>query len=95
MNKLLSFLQKKSIKTPSRILAFGSRVNGEAHDTSDLDLVIVSNDKKKIDIDDFLDFKENLQKSNIPIIVQVLDWYRIPTSFHQNILTNYEILVEI
>jgi predicted nucleotidyltransferase len=88
-------LAKNSIKTNSKILAFGSRVNGQAHETSDLDLVIVANDKKKIALDNLLDFKESLQKSNIPIIVQVLDWYRIPTSFHQNILSNYEVLVEI
>lgn len=88
-------LAKNSVKHPSKILAFGSRVNGQAHDTSDLDLVIVANDKKKIALDDLLDFKDSLQKSNIPIIVQVLDWYRIPTSFHQNILENYEVLVEL
>lgn len=88
-------LAKSTIKNPSKILAFGSRVNGEAHDTSDLDLVIIANDKSKIDLDDFLNFKESLQKSNIPIIVQVLDWYRIPESFHKNILSNYELLTEI
>ncbi len=83
-------IAKKTIKQPSELLAYGSRVNGQAHDTSDLDLVLVSDSKEKIDIDDFMNFKEKLKKSNIPIIIQVLDWYRIPESFHKNILDNYE-----
>ena len=43
----------QTIKTPSQIWAFGSRVNGDAHDTSDLDLVIISNNNQKLDIDEF------------------------------------------
>ena len=88
-------IAKETIKQPCRVLAFGSRVNGDAHDTSDLDLVIVSNSKKKIDIDEFMRFEDKLKESNIPIIVQVLDWYRIPESFHKNILSNCEVLAAI
>ena len=32
---------KKTIHQPNKILAFSSRVTGEFHDTSDLDLVII------------------------------------------------------
>lgn len=83
-------IAKQTIKQPNKILAFGSRVTGEAHDTSDLDLVVVSKDDQTIDIQDFFSFKEKIQKSNIPILVQVLDWNNIPTSFHKNILSSYE-----
>jgi predicted nucleotidyltransferase len=79
----------------STILAFGSRVNGTGHDTSDLDLVIRSNSNEKLDINELTSFKEQLRDSNIPIIIQTLDWYRIPQSFHDNILENYEELVSI
>lgn len=85
-------IAEQTIKTPSQILAYGSRVNGDAHDTSDLDLVIVTKEKKPLDIDELLDFRESLQKSNIPILIQVLDWDRIPESFQENILKNYESL---
>lgn len=88
-------IAKEIIKTPSQILAFGSRVNGDAHDTSDLDLVIVSNDNRRVDINEFMNFKEALRDSNIPILIQVLDWNRIPDSFHKNILIKYEVLVII
>ena len=81
-------LAKKTLQQPLQILAYGSRVNGEAHDTSDLDLVLKTKDNSHINIDDFLNFKEALQNSNIPIIVQVLDWNRVPDSFHKNILEN-------
>ena len=85
-------IAKNSIKTPAQIWAFGSRVNGDAHDMSDLDLVIVPNDEKTLDSLELMDFKENLQNSNIPILIQVMDWNIIPKSFHENILNNYEIM---
>jgi len=88
-------IANKTIKTPSVILAYGSRVNGDSHDTSDLDLVIKSDSNDKIKIEQLLEFKNKLKESNIPIIVQVLDWYRIPESFHKNINLNYEVFLKI
>ncbi len=90
--KAIKEIAKLTLKTQSEIWAYGSRVNGDAHDTSDLDLVIVTENKKPLEIDELLDFRENLSKSNIPIIIQVLDWERIPKSFQKNILNNYESL---
>ncbi len=87
-------LAKQTLRTPLEIWAYGSRVNGDAHDTSDLDLVIVTKSKKRLDIDEFMSFKNALQKSNIPILIQVMDWNRIPESFHVNILANYKILIK-
>ncbi|MBN2825227.1 MAG: nucleotidyltransferase domain-containing protein [Campylobacterales bacterium] len=85
-------IAQQSLQTPLEIWAFGSRVNGDAHDTSDLDLVIKSKSGKKLNIHEFVGFKEALRDSNIPILIDLLDWYRIPQSFHQNILNNYEVL---
>ncbi|HIO95837.1 MAG TPA: nucleotidyltransferase domain-containing protein [Campylobacterales bacterium] len=78
-----------------KLWAYGSRVNGEAHDTSDLDLVIISKDGQKVDINELISFKEHLQDSNIPILTQVIDWNRVPKNFHENILANYEEIVRI
>jgi len=88
----IKLIAKKTLISSLSIWAFGSRVNGDAHSTSDLDLVIVPDDREKLDIDELMHFKNALQKSNIPIFVQVVDWARIPRSFHDNILKNYEIL---
>jgi len=86
----IQYLAGKIFSKPLQILAYGSRVNGEAHDTSDLDLVIVSKDQTPIDIDEFGRFKDSLINSNIPILIQVMDWNRMPSSFKHNILLNNE-----
>ena len=90
--KQLTEIFRKYLHKEGEVLAFGSRVNGSAHDTSDLDLVIKSHNSEKVDISILLQLKEELRNSNIPIIVQLLDWYRIPESFHKNILNDFEVL---
>lgn len=74
------------------IWAYGSRVNGDAHDGSDLDLVIRTPSLKSLPIDVFLDLKEKIQESNIPIVVELFDWARLPESFHKNIEAKHELL---
>ncbi|MBS9782974.1 MAG: nucleotidyltransferase domain-containing protein [Pasteurella sp.] len=88
-------IARNTITEPCEILAFGSRVNGDSHDGSDLDLVIISKRQNPIDYDMFLNFKNSLQESNVPILVQVMDWYAIPESFRQNIARKNERLVII
>jgi predicted nucleotidyltransferase len=51
------------------VWAYGSRVNGDAHDGSDLDLVVRTPDLQKMPVDVFLALKEKIQESNIPIVV--------------------------
>ncbi len=69
--------------------AYGSRVNGNSHDASDLDLVIRGPELKELNNTELENFKEALKDSNIPIIVQVFDWARLPSSFKKNILASY------
>ena len=90
----LIVLAEKHLKTPCSIWAYGSRVNGQAHDCSDLDIVVKSYDGQYIPIDELSDFISNIKESTIPIIVQVFDWARLPDYFHKNILQNYEVLFE-
>ena len=86
---------KQTLKTPLEILVYGSRINVDAHDMSDLDLVLLTESKKKLDINELVNFKDVLQKSNIPILIQVLDFNRIPDSFKKNIFKNYEVILKI
>jgi predicted nucleotidyltransferase len=74
---------------PLEIWAFGSRVNGDAHQASDLDLLIKfeNKDEKK----ELRQFKKNLQESNIPILIEVRNWDNIPSYFKENIVANHEI----
>ena len=77
---------------PFEVWAYGSRVNGEAHAGSDLDLVIRSHDLQKLPIDVLLDIKDKIQQSNIPIVVELFDWARLPESFQLNIEAQHEVL---
>ena len=81
-----------SIQTPIEVWAYGSRVNGTAHEGSDLDLVIRTPTLNKLPIDIYLDLKEKIQESNIPIVVELFDWARLPESFHKNIEAKHEVL---
>jgi predicted nucleotidyltransferase len=69
--------------------AYGSRVNGEAHDASDLDLVLRTADLSPIPVDQLVNFLDALRESTLPIIVEARDWARLPHSFHQQILQQY------
>ncbi len=81
-----------SVNSPIEVWAYGSRVNGTAHEGSDLDLVVRNQNLQKLPIRTLMDLKEKIQQSNIPIMVDLLDWARIPDSFHKNIEAQHEIL---
>jgi uncharacterized protein len=74
------------------VWAYGSRVNGSAHESSDLDLVIRTADLKPMDIDIYLNLMEKIRESNIAILVEIRDWARLPIRFHEQILQQYEVL---
>ncbi len=80
------------IDIPFEVWAYGSRVNGTAHDGSDLDLVLRSKNGKEIPFDIFMVLKDKIKHSNIPIIVELFEWSRLPESFHKNIEARYEVL---
>lgn len=85
----LRAIAKAILPDNAEVLAYGSRVSGGAHDTSDLDIVIKTSEDKPLSGEDFEDFKLALEFSNIPIIIQVLDWNHIPEHFKPNILRKY------
>jgi uncharacterized protein len=80
------------VTLPIEVWAYGSRVNGTAHDGSDLDLVVLTPDRQKLPADLFIELKEKICESNIPILVDLFDWARLPESFHRNIEARHEVL---
>lgn len=72
--------------------AYGSRVNGAAHEASDLDLVLRSADLSSIPADELESFLQALRDSNIPILIEARDWARLPPAFHQEILKKYAVV---
>lgn len=76
----------------AEVWAYGSRVNGGAHEGSDLDLVLRNPANLQEDVEGWMDFKEALQASIIPIIVDVHLWSHLPPAFHRNIESGYKSL---
>lgn len=78
----------------TRLRAYGSRVKGTNHDTSDLDIVVHFPDgqDEHDSFDQLTAFIEALRDSNIPIIVQALSWSAITESFKTNIKSCYQVL---
>lgn len=81
-----------SVDLPIEVWAYGSRVSGHAHSGSDLDLVLRGKDVQKLPLEVISNLKEQIQESNIPILVELFDWARLPESFHYNIEAQHEIL---
>ena len=77
---------------PMEVWAYGSRVNGTAHEGSDLDLVIRTSDLERMQPDIFFDLKDKIRESNIPIVIEIFDWAMLPPSFHKNIEAQHEVL---
>ena len=79
---------------PIEVWAYGSRVNGSAHEGSDLDLVVRSQNLAPIPLNVFGGLYEKIKESNIPILVELWDWAHLPHSFHINIEQQYEMLFD-
>jgi len=77
----------------AEVWAYGSRVTSSGHDASDLDLVLRNPDKSSAEFPGISELKEALTESNLPIRVEVVDWARIPVSFHQEIVKAYVVLL--
>ncbi len=73
----------------STVWAYGSRVNGDSHEGSDLDLVLINSQDNSIRQPAIWDLKEALSESNLPFLVDVLDWATIPESFREEIKQCY------
>lgn len=77
----------------AEVWAYGSRVSGESHGGSDLDLVLRSPGLKKIRLATLMDVEEALRESTIPFLVEARDWARLPESFQREIGRDYVVIV--
>ncbi len=76
------------------VWAYGSRVKGQSHDGSDLDLVLRGSGLQEIDLDALADFSHALHDSTIPFLVEARDWARLPERFHREIEREYVVVRE-
>lgn len=70
----------------STIWAYGSRVGGDSHDGSDLDLAVKTFGDKNCSL---AKLKEILNDSDIPFLIDILEFDNISESFQKEILKNY------
>ncbi len=76
----------------AEVWAYGSRVNGDYYEASDLDLVVRQPEdlsRRQSNLGEAIDA---FSESNLPIIVQLVDWASIPSDFHAEIAENYVVV---
>ena len=77
----------------AEVWAYGSRVNGQAHDGSDLDLVVRNPDRLAAPQTRLHLLRDALTESDLPILVEVLDWARIPEDMRREIARQHVVVV--
>lgn len=70
----------------AEVLAYGSRVNGASHEGSDLDLVACNPVDQTSPLPEVARLRDAFSESNLPILVDILDWAQIPDSFRREII---------
>ena len=75
----------------AEVWAYGSRIRNRSHAGSDLDLVLRGPGLERLG-DGYYDLLDAIEQSNIPILIQVHDWARLPESFHREIERNYVVI---
>ena len=84
-----------SRKSPEiEVWAYGSRVDGSNHDASDLDLVLRTPDLTPVNVNVISRLREAFDESNLPIIVDIHDWARLPRAYHEEIKRSYYVLAQ-
>jgi predicted nucleotidyltransferase len=78
----------------AEVWAYGSRVNGQAHEGSDLDLVVrnpgrLDQPQRRLHV-----LRDALTESNLPILVEVLDWARITEDMRREIEREHVVLAK-
>ncbi len=73
----------------AEIWAYGSRVDGDSHDGSDLDLTVIDfHDSQK----SISELKQIFTDSDIPFLIDICEFQRLPLSFQNEIKRKYMVL---
>jgi len=73
-----------------KVLAFGSRVNDSAKKFSDLDIALIGHDKIKWH--EIENLKDIFAESNLPIMVDIVDFNSVSKSFKMIINKKHEVI---
>jgi uncharacterized protein len=72
------------------VLAYGSRVSGQSHDGSDLDLVIRA--EQRLPAQKLAALRAEFEESNLPIAVHLFDWFALPEKFQAEIMREHVVV---
>ncbi len=72
------------------VRAFGSRVKWTAKDYSDLDLAVIGS--RRFNLREMRRLTEAFEESDLPIRVDIVDWYAISEGFRRIIAAQYEVI---
>jgi len=89
-DRLLSIFA--TLDVPAEVWAYGSRVTGNAHEGSDLDLVIRTHDLQRLPYSVLQGLRKRIRESNITILVDIFDWAQLPDAFRKNIEACHAVL---
>ena len=76
----------------AEVWAYGSRVNDDGHDASDLDLVARQPHDLTAPTQGLATFMEACTESALPIRVEIVDWAHIPEHFQREIVRGYVVV---
>lgn len=76
------------------VWAYGSRISGSSHGGSDLDLVVINPQASTKPQNNIAELRDAFSESELPILVDVMDWAQIPESFRQEIKRRYSVVQE-
>lgn len=78
----------------AEVWAYGSRVSGDAYEASDLDLVARRPGELERPLETITDARIAFSDSDLPILVSLLDWARLPETFRREIEAAYVVVKE-
>jgi len=76
----------------SEVWVYGSRVDGRAHAASDVDLVLRNPANLSQAQPNLWELKNAIIESNLPLLVDVMDWARVPEAFKQEMQKSHVVL---
>jgi predicted nucleotidyltransferase len=88
LETVLSILKKNV--PDHEVWAFGSRVNGEPKQFSDLDLTIKTSAPLPVII--MANLRNDFSETNLPFKVDIIDWSRMDLGFQKIVQENFEII---
>jgi uncharacterized protein len=88
-------LLSQHVAPEMEVWAYGNRVTHKAHDGSDLDLVVLNPANPKKPQENLMELRDAFNESDLPILVDILHWARIPESLIIRILATCSTLCPI